>query len=280
MIRADSINILIDLFNTMANKEEVVERERQNLASLKTFDPLAVFQSIDTDRDGLVDSRDICSFMSSLGFNRWTDKDFDFVINYFDSSNSRKLNYNDFMQILLPCTNDFLRNEALNRKPQMYGLPKSGLSPEVTDSLWALLEKEVDYHRETEEIKIGLSSSPDFNPEALFNEIDYQRFGFLDFNSIQNLLKNFGVKASETEINSIIRRLDVTANAQISLSEFIDGTKCVTPKFGLYSQEPRIQCSNSLRNKVAPTCEYPVNKYADVGYSYKNAIPQSADRYG
>lgn len=146
------------------------------------------------------------------------------------------------MQILLPCTNDFLRNEALNRKPQVYAHSKSGMSPEVSNLLCSLLEKEVDYHRETEEIKMCLGSSPDFNPEVLFNEIDYQRFGFLDFNSIQNLLQNYGVKLADQEVNSIIRRLDVTANAQISLNEFIDGTKSVSPKFGHYSHEPIISC--------------------------------------
>ena len=278
MIKGDTMSLLISLFQSMAYKEEIVERERQSLASISTFDPTAVFQYIDQDGDGLINSFDIWSFLNSQGFHRCSEKDFSFVVNYFDSSNSEKLNYNDFMQILLPCTNDFLRNEAINRNSFHHGHHMS-VDPEVIECLCSLLEKEAEYHKETEAIKQDLACSSGFNPDILFSEIDFQGYGFLDFNNIKSLLNNYGVRTSESEINSIIRRMDVTANAQISFNEFIDGIKWNSPKVGLYSEEPRFQCNNSLRNKGQIGSEYSMQKYADVRYSYQNShISPKIDR--
>lgn len=89
-----------------------------------------------------------------------------------------------------------------------------------------LLNAECDFHKEVESIKKELSSLPGYNAEEAFRIIDSQNIGFIDYFSIEEFLRNFGFKATKADINSIIRRFDVTADARISYCEFLEG---ITP---------------------------------------------------
>lgn len=42
-------------------------------------------------------------------------EDFIFMVTYFDLDGDGKLNYHDFLQILLPCDNPYLRSAATQR---------------------------------------------------------------------------------------------------------------------------------------------------------------------
>ena len=58
---------------------------------------------------------DLVNFMRENGVMDCTEADFYFVIKFFDSDEDGKLNYPDFLQIVLPCTNAKIRATTTQR---------------------------------------------------------------------------------------------------------------------------------------------------------------------
>lgn len=52
-----------ELFLTVAEEELMIERQRQNLASLREFEPYAAFTRVDRDHKGYITAKDIAIFV-------------------------------------------------------------------------------------------------------------------------------------------------------------------------------------------------------------------------
>jgi Ca2+-binding EF-hand superfamily protein len=85
---------------------------RQILSSIKDFEPYAAFKRVDRNNEGVVGIKEICQFERENGFREVSPEDFIFFVRYFDLDGDDLLNYHDFLQILLPCDNPFLRSAA------------------------------------------------------------------------------------------------------------------------------------------------------------------------
>jgi Ca2+-binding EF-hand superfamily protein len=55
---------------------------------------------------------EILNFLRDNGIHNATEADCYYLVKFFDSDEDGKLNYPDFMQIVLPCTNANLRAAA------------------------------------------------------------------------------------------------------------------------------------------------------------------------
>ena len=231
------------LFVAVADREEITEQQRQILAAMEDFEATAVFLHLDQNKKGYITVHELSSFLNSTGTTDVSLESLAFMVKYFDSMESDKLNMNDFIQILLPCANDYLRNRATNRKLHH---EIDSFSREVKDQLSALIQKEWEFHTEVELIKKEISNSSNYNAKELFSAIDVKKNNFLDDQTIENFLKNQGFKASKQDINSIIRRFDVTADAKISYNEFLEG---VTPSNAQAPKERIIsKCDLNYKN--------------------------------
>ena len=85
---------------------------RQILAAIRDFEPYTAFKRIDRNGSGFIGAEELCQFERENGYREISPEDFIFLINYFDLDNDNKLNYHDFLQVLLPCDNPFLRSAA------------------------------------------------------------------------------------------------------------------------------------------------------------------------
>jgi len=83
------------------------------------MEPYSVFQRIDRNQDGFVSSMEVLNFIRDNGIHTITEADCYYVVKFFDSDEDGKLNYPDFLQLLLPCDNKFLRASATQR-PNVY----------------------------------------------------------------------------------------------------------------------------------------------------------------
>ena len=52
----------------------------------------------------------------------------------------------------------------------------------------------------------------DWSCMRAFNSVDVQRDGFITFGSMMNFLRLNGMRASESEVIAVIRRLDIDAD--------------------------------------------------------------------
>jgi len=86
-----------ELFVFVADQEIQIEKLRQILCSMKDFEPYTAFRRIDRANCGFVDRKSVCQFLRENGFRELEPEDFGSLIKYFDLTNSKKLNYHDFL---------------------------------------------------------------------------------------------------------------------------------------------------------------------------------------
>lgn len=74
-------------------------------------------------------------------------------------------------------------------------------------------------------LKQDLATSYDYALEALYNNIDDCNFKFIDTSNLKRFLVKCCIYASEALLISIIRRMDLDADARLSKREFFDGVQ-------------------------------------------------------
>jgi Ca2+-binding EF-hand superfamily protein len=140
-------------------------------------------------------------------------------VKFFDSDEDGRLSFQDFIQIVLPCEDNFLRNVTLDRPSFRVGrfnyLPR-----DIETYLTDILEKELDLQRRQDSLKRDLELRYDYSTYAIFRAIDRYNDGLIDSYNLGNFLKNNGHFATERELLAIIRRIDTDGDAKLSYSEF------------------------------------------------------------
>ena len=109
---------------------------------MRDFEPYTAFKRIDRENTGFVDAESLTSFQRENGFRELEPEDFKQMITYFDLDGDKRLNYHDFLQILLPCDDAYLRAAASQRPNNE--LPRHEYLPmRVERALSQLIFKEV-----------------------------------------------------------------------------------------------------------------------------------------
>ncbi len=214
-----------------AEQELSAEKLRQVLCSMREFEPYAAFKRIDRGNVGLVEKRALCQFMRENGFRELEPEDFGSLIRYFDLDGDRKLNYHDFLQILLPCDDAYLRAAATQRSNA--DLPRCEFLPmRVERALSQLLYKEVRYQLRVDQMKRALENAYDFTFRKAFAAIDDWSYQYIDQSNLKRFLRSTGHVATQHELVSILRRFDMDGDAKINFKEFEVGLKSSLSTYG------------------------------------------------
>ena len=100
------------------------------------------------------------------------------LVRYFDNSEIGQLNFDDFLQILLPCESVELRTLLL-RKQNL--LSHAGfLDFNIEKELSMLVYKEILFARQLETLKMQLHSDKAFDIGLAFTQIDDWKYGYID----------------------------------------------------------------------------------------------------
>ncbi|CDW76041.1 ef hand family protein [Stylonychia lemnae] len=219
---------LAKLFTYTGEAELDLELARQNLCKAQQFEPYASFQRIDRGCKGYLSIRDFLNFMKDNGVDSMTDLDVQLLINYFDSTSDGKLLYTDYLQMLLPCDQPYIR--ALTTQRPTYPVGQSEFLPFDVEKLLAnLIYKELKLAREQERLKNVLSERYDYESKSLFKDVDDINYNYIDASNLRRYLIKTGQLATDQLLISILRRFDLDADARLSLQEFCDGIKPQTP---------------------------------------------------
>jgi hypothetical protein len=97
------------------------------------------------------------------------------------------------------------------------------LEPEVEQALTCLFEKEIAFNRVFEELKQRMASTKTFSLQLAFSLIDDWQYGYVDRKNLKSFFRKHQHVASSLECACIIRRLDLDADARLSLTEFVEG---------------------------------------------------------
>lgn len=90
----------------------MIELIRQTLAGMANFEPYVAFQRIDRNRNHSIAVDEILDFLRENQIYGTTYDEAKYLVNFFDSDSDAKLNYSEFMQMLVPCDNNQLRLEV------------------------------------------------------------------------------------------------------------------------------------------------------------------------
>ena len=130
--------------------------------------------------------------------------------------------------MLLPCTDNLLRNIALDRPSFRVGRFDS-LPYDIERALLDILEKEVDLMRRLDILKRELELRYDYSSLAAYRSIDRYNDGRINTFNLGTFLRSVGHYASETELLAIVRRIDTDGDAQLSYSEFAEFIRSTNP---------------------------------------------------
>ena len=70
-----------------------------------------------------------------------------------------------------------------------------------------------------------MATAYDYNPDALYGNIDDCNFKFIDTSNLKRFLVKCCIYASDALLIAIIRRMDLDADARLSNKEFMDGVQ-------------------------------------------------------
>ena len=197
---------------------------------MEDFEPYTAFKRIDRGNTGFIDKTSLCQFERENGFRELEPNDFLTVIRYFDLDTDKKLNYHDFLQMLLPCEDTYLRAAATQR-PSM-GIPAcESLPMRVERALSQLIFKEVRFQLKSDEMKRNIENCYDFSIQKAFAAIDDWSYSYIDQHNLNRFLKSTGHYATKKDIVCILRRLDLDGDAKINFVEFKAGMKSTLTVF-------------------------------------------------
>ena len=108
MLGRETTRLLKTVLETISECEITIEGQRQVLCAVPSFSPYSAFARIDRGAQECIDSRAIAQFIKDTG-NPSNIGDSAGLVKFFDSDEDGFLSYSDFIQILLPCDDNYTR---------------------------------------------------------------------------------------------------------------------------------------------------------------------------
>jgi Ca2+-binding EF-hand superfamily protein len=257
MLSYDGENRLRNFLTAVGDGERDLEFARSRLCSISDFVPRAAFQRMDRNACGSVDTSELMAFLRDNGVHHVSDSEAYNLISFFDSDGNKKLAFDEFVQMFLPCEDNYLRDRTTVRVAPAV-LAHENLPRDIETAMCDVVEKEIALQRRLESLKTDLGYTVGYSAYAAFNTVErFTRSGVLNTVNIGDFLRSQGHYASEVELVAIVRRIDTDGNCTISsgeLAEFMRPLGGVKPTYASpartastrYSSPVRVRTTTSL----------------------------------
>ena len=228
MLGYESERRLKNFLVAVGDGERQLEGARSRLCTIRDFAPHAAFQRMDRDYSGSVSSREIVNFLRDNSVYHVSESEAYSLVQFFDSNGNGRLSFQEFLQMFLPCEDNFLRNVTLDRPAGRVGR-YDHLPRDIELALTAVIEQEIDLQRRLETLKRDMELQYDYSPFAAFRSVDRYNSGRIDSVITGSFLRQNGHYASEMELLAIIRRMDTDGDAILVYSEFAEFVRPLSP---------------------------------------------------
>ena len=208
MLSIETEKRIAKLFIVLAEGERSVEISRQVLSDLKEFDPFQIFKNIDIEGQNKIDYCNIVDYLRNKGIYA-SDEEAQLIILFYDQDYYTTLSYAEFINLI--------QSEKVLSKPS-YKCPRNELSYNVEYSFGKLLEKEVELARNVIYALKDINCRYDFNIHNIFHYV--KNWNSITPDSIRNFLDKNRIQYLDSDIKSIIKRLDLNKDGRIDLCEF------------------------------------------------------------
>ena len=95
--------------------ERDLEAARQRLCSIRDFALHSAFERLDRDASNWVGSKELVNFLRDNAVVHVSDGEAYDLVKFFDSDGNGKLSFQEFIQMLLPCEDNVLRNMKMSQ---------------------------------------------------------------------------------------------------------------------------------------------------------------------
>ena len=208
MLSIETDKRLAKLMMQLAEGERTIEITRQVLSDLYDFDAYQIFKNLDIEGKNRIDAINIIEFLKNKGIYT-SQEEAKLIILFYDQDFDGVLTYPEFINLVQS-------EKSIHKSPNFS--PTDCLSYNVDRSLGKLLEKEVELARMILYILKDLRCRYDFNIHDLYHSV--KNWNFITSDSIRNFLEKNGFSYLESDIKSIIKRMDLNRDGKIDLSEF------------------------------------------------------------
>ena len=199
---------LSKLMMQLAEGERTIEISRQVLSDLYDFDAYQIFKNLDVEGKNRIDSINIIDYLKNKGIYA-SSEEAKLIILFYDQDFDGVLTYPEFINLVQS-------EKSIHKSPNFS--PTDCLSYNVDRSLGKVLEKELELSRTILFILKDLKSRYDFNIHELYHSV--KNWNFITSDSIRNFLEKNGYSYLESDIKSIIKRMDINRDGKIDLGEF------------------------------------------------------------
>ena len=202
-------NLVVQLFLEIAKNERSIQITRQVLCESTDFDAHQIFYNLISNDNKNITYVDIINFLSSNEI-QITEEEAKLIILFYDQNMDGKLCLEEFLNLV---KND---KSSINFKSNYSNDMR--LSFNIKFSLCKLFEKEIYLAKSLLEILKELRCKYDFNIHDIYHSV--KSWNFITSDSIKKFLINNNSRFLESDINLIMRRLDINKDGKIDLCEF------------------------------------------------------------
>ena len=246
MLGYESERRLKNFLVAIGDGERGLEAARQRLCNIRDFAPHSAFERLDRDLSASITSHEIINFLRDNSVFHVSESEAFSLIQFFDSDGNNRLSFQEFLQILLPCEDNVLRNITLDRPSRRVGRYEY-LPRDIELAIAQIIEKEIDLQRRLEILKREMEVQYDYSPFAAFRSVDRYNTGRITTANLGSFLRQNGHYASEMELMAIIRRIDTDGDQSVTYSEFAEFVRPITPLPRPVAYEPPARYSSPQR---------------------------------
>ena len=181
-----------------------------------------MYSSESTTKD-YVDANDLYDFLHNSYHDDVKRTEWVTLVNYFDSNSQTRLDFDDFLLILLPCKDKELRNVIKRSK---YAVDKFYPDEKILHQDWEILlaslfKREIDLFRLKNNILEDLNSVTKCSPLELFQLIDTKNKSLIDHLTLKDFCFRNKYYATNDELIAMMRRVDTDGDSKINYNDFI-----------------------------------------------------------
>ena len=207
---------LSKIFINLAKGERKAEISRQVLCDNVDFDPYQLFKLLDKENKQFITNTNILNYLISKGISA-TNAEVDLLILFYDKNYDKALLFEEFQNLIL--SQKYVnRYQNGNGNQNINNANNKPISFNVAYSFAKLLEKEIQLARNILILLSEIQNSKNFNIHKIYHEVKVTNY--LEQNGIKNFLNKNNEYFLDSDIISILKRLDLNKDGKVDLCEF------------------------------------------------------------
>ena len=202
----------VNFLQLLTQGGEQVERARQHLAQLTSFEPYQAFRRLDRSGAGRISPTDLVHFMRARNC-QVSMQEAEQLIKELSPSDPLGICYGDFIGAVLSWNNASLRKLAIEGK----GL--EGVGQDVEYGLCLFFEKELDLVLRSQRSVEQMTENPDFSVQNWFQAMDLDGDGLVDVSDVKQFAGRVGVSLRDSDIRTAFQWLDKDRDGALTLTD-------------------------------------------------------------